>query len=421
MVVSCPAAGDDVVDSVRAATGALARQAGISGIFRRSYADVREHVIEAGAALADLRHQVDQLLQEADATGGLSDKQHARVLAAGVQLPAPTAVPSDGGTGQSASPQSLVYLTIADAIRGGDPLVPVIKRLGLTEPELKRRGSASYAPEAERRCPASLLTRLADPPLRPSWPTSGGDLRDELGLGEAKKAADRLADLIVDVGNREWSTATPTSDEVARIRIALDGAVKVLTEHADSVGDTGSGARGARRTWLGEILTPTLRELVLKVLAAESASPGAGGQEAFERARDRTAGLLTEWSRDVRTGGVLSRPSFAPFDIDDAPYADEGDVAEVKEAVLYEPSQVMWQLCGWNDLTVLDPTVSPQAVWFAPRLNKGVLAADLPSETVWTSSGSYAGLLRLVPLRAGIALSSWGSDAHAVDPAELWP
>jgi len=415
---------DDVIDSVRAATGALARQAGIGGIFRRGYAGVREHVIEAGAALADLRHQVDQLLQEADATGRLSEKQHARVLAVGVQLPAPTAVPTDGGTGPGAPPQSLVHLTIADAIRGGDPLVLVIRRLGLTERELKRRGSASYAQEAERRCPASLPARLADPPQRPSRPASGGDLRDELGLDEAKKAADRLADLMVDVGNREWSTTTPTSDEVARIRIALDGVVKVLTEHAASVADTSSGARGARRTWLGEILTPTLRELVLKVLVAESASPSVGGQEAFEHARDRTAGLLAEWTRDVRTNGVLARPSFATFDIDDAPYADEGDVAEVKEAVLYQPGQVMWQLCGRNDLAALDATVSPQAVWFAPRLNKAALAADLPSETVWTASGSYAGLLRLVPLRAGTAFSSWGSDALAVapaDPAELWP
>jgi hypothetical protein len=158
-----------------------------------------------------------------------------------------------------------------------------------------------------------------------------------------------------------------------------------------------------------------LCDLTLKVLAAESASPSASGQEAFGHAHDRAAGLLAEWTRHVHANGVLSPPSFATSSVHEVPYAGEDDVAEIKEAIMYEPSQMMWQLSGPDDLSALDAAVVPQMVRFAPRLNKDVLAGALPPDTVWTSSGSYAGLLRLVPLRAGIASSNWGGDAHLVD------
>jgi len=53
---------------------------------------------------------------------------------------------------------------------------------------------------------------------------------------------------------------------------------------------------------------------------------------------------------------------------------------------------------------------------FASRLNRGALIGTVPGdEPVWTSSGSFAGLLRLVPLLAGVASSNWGK----ADPAGL--
>jgi hypothetical protein len=266
--------------------------------------------------------------------------------------------------------------------------------------------------------PVVPLGRLADPPQRPPRHASGGDLRGELGLDEATKAANALADLIGTVASREWSSAAAAPGEVARTRIALNGIGKALTEHADAAGDTGSGARGARLARLGDSLMPILGDLVLRVLAAESASPSAGGQEAFEHSRDRAAELLAEWTRHVHANGVLSQPSFATSSVHEVPYAGEDDVAEIKEAIQYEPSQVMWQLCAPDDLGALDAAILPQVVRFAPRLNKNVLAG-VPPETVWTSSGSYAGLLRLVPLRSGLASSTWGSDAPLVDPSHV--
>jgi hypothetical protein len=410
----------DVLESVRAAGDALEKLRGLGGVIRRGQAGVREYVIEAGAALADLRHQLDQLLREANATGELTGSQRARVLAAGVQLPASVPAVADDGTTPGVPPSAPVSRVIGAAIRGGDTLAPVVRRLALTERELKRLGSASFLPEVEQRCPAALLARLADPPRRHA---GGGDGRRELRLDEAVRAANGLADLVLLVANREWSLATPTPGAVARFRIALDGAGQTLTGYAASAGD-GRAARGARLARLGEALAPTLRELVLKVLITESASPSADGQNAFERARDRTAGLLADWTNEVHANGVLSRPSFAAASVPEVRYAGQDDVAEIKEAVTYQPAREMWQLCGSEDLGALDVSVPPQAVRFAPRLNQDMLIGALPPETVWTSSGSYAGLLRLVPLRAGIASSHWGGDAppagasHLTEPSQ---
>jgi hypothetical protein len=238
------------------------------------------------------------------------------------------------------------------------------------------------------------------------------------------RAAKALEDLVVAVANREWSPAV-SSGEVARIRVALDGVCKALTEHADAVGSAGSGARGARLARLGESLTPVLRDLVLQVLADESAQPSTGGQEAFEAARERAAGLLAAWVLHVQANGVSSRLPFASSSMHAAvPFADQGDVAEIREALLYRPAQEMWQLCAPGDLSALNVAPVPEVVRFASRLNKSALAGTLPGDQpVWTSSGSYAGLLRLVPLRSGFVSSSWGETSSMADPspvAEPW-
>jgi hypothetical protein len=40
---------------------------------------------------------------------------------------------------------------------------------------------------------------------------------------------------------------------------------------------------------------------------------------------------------------------------------------------------------------------------------------------VWTSSGSFAGLLRLVPLRAGVVVYGWGEHDLPVPPDSTTP
>jgi hypothetical protein len=143
----------------------------------------------------------------------------------------------------------------------------------------------------------------------------------------------------------------------------------------------------------------------------------AGGQAAFEQARARTAELVADWTEHARKHGALAPPPFATYTASDAPYADEGEIAQITEAVQHDPREVMWQLCAPADLSALDVAGASQVVAFAPRLTRPSLASVLPPDTVWTSSGAHAGLLRLVPLRAGIASASWATDEKHQEPS----
>lgn len=412
---------DEVRDSVTSASDALGNLAGLGGVLRRGDGRAQAHLLEAGAALTDLRDLVAQLLQGASTTGELTANQRRQVLDAGVRFPPGPPAPSSAETARSAAEQRPVYRTVVDAIRGGDTLPQVTRRLTLTERELHRRGSASYLPEVAARCPPELLGRLAAPPQRLPRRAGAAELRHELGLDDAVRAAKGLEDLVLTVGNREWSPAAISSGEVARIRVALDGVGKALTGHADAAGSTGSGARGARLARLGESLMPVLRDLALHALVAESAQPSMSGQEAYAAARQRTAGLLAEWAVYVQANGVSSAPPFATSGAPAAvPYGDDHDVSEIREALLYPPVQEMWQLCAPSDLSVLNVAVVPEVVRFASRLNRDALAGTLPGDQpVWIWSGSYAGLLRFVPLRSGRTSSSWNEPPSETQPTPV--
>ena len=69
------------------------------------------------------------------------------------------------------------------------------------------------------------------------------------------------------------------------------------------------------------------------------------------------------------------------------------------------------------DLSVLDTGPVPVAIRFASRLNKGALAGLSGDELVWTSSGTFAGQLRLVPLLPGVTDSRWSQTPPADPPA----
>jgi hypothetical protein len=447
---------EDVAVSCAAATDAATRWAGVSGMLGFGPPDVRDHVIKTATALGVFRDRAASLMRDAHAPGGLTEKQRDRLTAAGVRLPAPPAAIPGGGQDTEApgtgSGRSAVSRAIAEAVRGGDPLPRVTRRLNLTASALHHGGSASYLPEVDQACPPELLRELAGPPAPPrqprwwlpaagalaaalgtlvavgwnaaagaavgviafaimmtaavwSWRVRFSAWRRQLALDEALHSAGALADLITAVAAKEWSGGSATSEEITRARIALDGVAKRLTEHADAVGDSGRGPQAAR---LSESLMPGLCDLVIVALAAGSASDG--GQAAFEQARAKTTELITDWTEYARKHGALTPPPFAIVATNDVSYADQGEMAEITEAVQHDPHDVMWQLCSAADLSALDVTGMPQVVAFAPRMTRQPLADVLPPDTVWTSSGEHAGLLRLVPLRAGIASTSWKTD-----------
>ncbi len=407
---------DRVTAAAAAAAAALAKPAG--GLFRKTPPDATGDVIAVGNDLRAFRDRVSCLLAEAQAPGELTEAQRAAVTMAGVQLPAPLGGPApDAGTSLPDPDPSPVRRSVAEAIRSGDTLPRVMRRLNLTAQQLKPAGSAAYLPEVDKACPPGLLSRLAAPAQRPSGKAAADAWRRELGLAEATAAADGLAALVVRVATREWSGSAAVAGEVARTRIALDGVGKKLAEHAAATAAAAvGGARAARRARLGDTLTPILCDLVDKVIAAESAEPSSGGQDAFERAQDKTAELLADWARHAAVDGATSRPPFAISAVYDHVHAGD-DIATLRETLRYDPAERMWQLCEPDDLGVLDMTQAPQVVAFASRMDKDALGEKLPEDITWTASGSHAGLLRLVALRRGTVRVE--PDSAPDDPAEL--
>lgn len=407
---------DQVAMAAAAAVTALAKRA--SGLFRKAPPDATDDVIAVGNALHAFRDRVSRLLAEAQAPGELTEAQRAAVVMAGVQLPASLGGPApDAGTGQRDSDPSPVRRAVAEAIRSGDTLPRVMRRLNLTVQQLKHAGSAAYLPEVDSACPPGLLSLLAAPPQRPQGKSAAEAWRRGLGLTEATAAADALAALVVRAATREWSGSATMADEVARTRIALDGVGKMLAEHAAATvtPDIG-GARAARRARLGDTLTPILCDLVDKVIAAESVAPSSGGQDVFERAKDQTAGLLGQWERHAAGNGATSPPPFATSAVYDHVHAGD-DIATLRETLRYDPAERMWQLCEPDDLGVLDMAQAPRVVAFASRMDKDALGDNLPEDITWTASGSHAGLLRLVALRRGTVRVE--SDGEPGGPAEL--
>lgn len=394
-----------VAEMDREAARAVERSGGLGGMIRRE-SGVRGYVVKAGEALTDLRDLVFQVLRDASAAGELTINQRDLVRNAGVEfIEAPQHPSQAPGAGIE---QSLIYRTIARGIQGGDPISVVAQRLTATERRVQRHGSASYLPEVEKRCPAGLLARLADAAQRGPRYTSVPKARSELGLSDAQAAAQGLQELVLMVADREWSPAGVTPQDLAGARAALDGTRKALTDHAGGSENVRGRARGAWLTRLGENLIPVLCDLVLHTIAQELASPSASGNEARRAANGRATALLAEWARHVQVDGVTARPPFASSSGHDAPHAIENDVAGVRDALLYPVGDEMWQLCAPADLSALDVNVPPIPIRFASRLNREALAGTLPGpDPVWTSSGSFAGLLRLVPLRSGVASSSW--------------
>ena len=310
-----------------------------------------------------------------------------------------------------------MFRVLVRSVQGGDSIPVLDKRLTATERAVQRRGSASYLPEADSCCPPELLMMLADPP-RKFTRQPVADARHDLGLARAEEAAQALSKLILAVANREWSRASVASRDLAAVMAALEGVRKALTDQAAQAAAPGAGnrtaARGARLSRLAGSLLPTLRDLILRVVLAEIASPSATGREARQAGQDRTVALLKDWNQHVKAHGVTAQPPFAA-DAASAPHVIEDDVAEVRDALLYPAREEMWQLCAPADLSVLDTGPVPVTIRFASRLNKAALASLSGDELVWTSSGSVAGQLRLVPLLPGVADSRW-SQAPPADP-----
>jgi hypothetical protein len=407
----------------RIASAAAAAGKRRGGVLHRDRSDGRDEVIAVGADLRAFKDRVLRLFAAAQSTGEPSQAQRDQIAAAGVLLP-----PSNPAAGPGSRPLTGQAVGLA-AVRSGDTLPKVIRRLTLTAKQLKHEGSASYQLRVEQACPPALVGRLIGVPPRPARKADAEAWQRGLGLADAGRAADDLAGLVTEVARKEWTGGATTADEVTRTRIVIDGVCRRLTEHAAGAGaPVFSGAQAARVSRLSENLAPVLFDLVERVVAAEAAGPSTGGQQAYDRAWAKSGDLLTEWLDHAKGKGAIFGPPFATSVVHDSVYIDD-DIAVIREALRYDARQVMWQLCGPADLGVLNSAEPLSVVAFAPRLTKEALGEAVPQDMTWTGSGSHAGLLRLVPLRPSAIWAEWAEsgavssapgEAPDGKPAEPW-
>lgn len=157
---------------------------------------------------------------------------------------------------------------------------------------------------------------------------------------------------------------------------------------------------------------------------------GQAGALAVRRTEERVRDLLSTARRHLQHNGVLAPPPFAADHRTRAGSANllGTDPRRVADLVGTEADrQAVVQLSSPEQGTVLsrDPAA---AVWirFAPEAVRDEVEKTWrtsgcvpPEQTLWTSSGRYAGLVRLTPLRMGVVdtvRSRQSSPADGLDP-----
>ncbi|MFE5819844.1 hypothetical protein ACFQ6S_41330 [Streptomyces sp. NPDC056479] len=237
-------------------------------------------------------------------------------------------------------------------------------------------------------------------------------------------------------GETDWASVYAWEDEPAEEKNAEQERVK------GSDGARNSRPKGAPR-WLeresGEggpelvaTLSADLTDAALEAMKHYwgAVERGQAGARAVRRTEERVRELLSTARHHLRHNGVLAPPPFAsarrvrassasllgtdPYGLAELVGADAGRQAVVQ---LSTPEQ--------GTLLSRDPEA---AVWlrFAPRavrdeVEKSWRASGSahPEDVLWTSSGRYAGLVRLTPLRIGVVhtvRSRHGSGPDGTDP-----
>jgi hypothetical protein len=243
-----------------------------------------------------------------------------------------------------------------------------------------------------------------------SWRERSLEWSRMISAGQAAEAADALADMIVRVGCSEWSPDSSTVEAIARTKITVDAISDQLQDYANRV-EAGGGAGSERQhARLSSSFEPTLRDLIAALLTAQPTRGHSDGQAAYRQVRARAEELVSQWTAITSERGPFARPPFATASDDENAHVDPDGLSAIVAAAAHDPGGVMWQLCAPADLAMLDTHGRKGAVAFAPRMTRHTLHSSLPTDTIWTSSGHYAGLLRLVPLRPGGVLLDWSAS-----------
>ncbi|WP_037839730.1 hypothetical protein [Streptomyces sp. NRRL S-337] len=266
---------------------------------------------------------------------------------------------------------------------------------------------AEAAPEPER--PAGTGTSGTEPPAADDWLSSASAL--ETGTFA-----------VADDADSDWASAYAWDDEPSWDEPAAPAGEQRPAGPADPWEDRTAGAprwldreSGEGGPELVATLAGDLTDAALVAMAPYwgAVERGQAGALAVRRTEERVRELLSAARRHLRTNGVLAAPPFAAGHRVRATSANllGTDPQRVAELVGTEADRrAVVQLSSPEQGTLLnrDPAA---AVWirFAPEAVRGEVekawragGTGHPADALWTSSGRYAGLIRLTPLRMGV-------------------
>ncbi|MGI5376573.1 hypothetical protein ACQEV2_20460 [Streptomyces sp. CA-251387] len=235
-----------------------------------------------------------------------------------------------------------------------------------------------------------------------------------------------LDDAFTDADDGDWASVYAWEDEPAEAKGRSGQEGSASGRETSAVGPNGRPSKGVVPRWLeresGEggpelvaTLSADLTDAALEAMKHYwgAVERGQAGARAVRRTEERVRELLSTARHHLRHNGVLAPPPFAAARRVRATSANllGTDPQGPAELVGTEAGrQAVVQLSTPEQGTLLsrDPAA---AVWlrFAPRAVRDEVekawrtsGSVHPEEVLWTSSGRYAGLVRLTPLRVGV-------------------
>ncbi|MGW7577471.1 hypothetical protein [Streptomyces sp. NPDC054765] len=237
-----------------------------------------------------------------------------------------------------------------------------------------------------------------------------------------------------DDGDSDWASAYAWEDEPSGDEAAEQSSARPADPCQDATAGTprwldresGEGGPELVATLAGDLTDAAMVAMAPYWGAVER---GQAGALALRRTEDRVRELLSTARRHLQRNGVLAPPPFAAAHRTRTTSANllGTDPQRVADLVGAEPDrQAVVQLSSPEQGTLLsrDPAA---AVWirFAPEAVRAEVekawrtsGAVGPEEALWTSSGRYAGLIRLTPLRMGVVDTVRPRESPASDPAD---
>ena len=254
-----------------------------------------------------------------------------------------------------------------------------------------------------------------------SWRVRTRRWRDTLQAEDIGKAAAALTSIVIAASNREWSASESRQDTMITAKAAVDGATSGLQAYQQKLDQDlpPDPIMHSSRPEFDAYVCGALNRLVSNALRPilRASKPGTP-REHEEWARKRVGELLAEWEEHVYNYGPLDLPEFAKGQGAQASALSDNDIAIITTIITDDPRDTMWQLCRSAEIRLLDTGIPKvPCVRFAPETVHESSSGVFSVETIWISSTKHAGMLRLVPVRPGLASRTWLTN----DELDEWP